>query len=152
VRRIQRLKNRRVVSVGALSAAVIAIALPAGAGASFDPHFTVISKDLRGHAIPNGFEGHVALLNPADRKDRVGKGKVRCTLKEGDRKPHCRVLFHFDGTIGGFGDLVVKGNVGGGDQTFSVVDGSGDFGGVVGKVYIRDPAAPVSPIDFDLVR
>jgi hypothetical protein len=144
--------GRRVGLLGATCAAAIGIAVPASAGGSFDQHFTVISKDTRGHAIPDGFEGHVALLNPANRKDRVGKGKVRCTLREGERKAHCRVLYHFDGTIGGFGDLLVKGNVGGDDLTLNVVDGSGDFAGAVGKMYVRDPATHVSPLDFDLVR
>ena len=144
---------RRLTSIGIGCAAAAAIAVPVAAGASFDHHFTVISKDLRAHEIPNGFEGHVALLNPTDRTDRVGKGKVRCTFVEGEHKAHCRVLFHFDGTIGGFGNLLVKGNVGGDDRTFQVVDGSGDFGGaVVGKALVRDPASHVSPIDFDLTH
>ena len=140
-------------AVATVLVAVTAAAAPASAGDPFDRHFTVISKDTRAHEIANGFEGHVVLLNPANRRNRVGKGKVRCTFKEGDRKGHCRVLFHLDGTIGGFGDLVVKGNVNDEDHTFSVVDGTGDFGGgITGKAYVRDIGSPVSPIDFDLTR
>ena len=144
---------RWLTPLGLSCAIGIAIGIPAAAGSSFDHHFTVISKDTRAHEIPNGFEGHVVLLNPANRHNRVGKGKVRCTFKEGDPKAHCRVVFHLDGTIGGLGDLVVKGNVNDEDHTFSVVDGTGDFGGgITGKAYVRDIASPVSPIDFDLIR
>jgi len=142
----------RITSIGAVCAAVAAFALPAGATASFDRHFSVVSRDLRGHDTPNGFEFHTELLNPANPDNRVGKGNARCSFERGDRKAHCRVLFHLDGSIGGFGDLLLKGNIGHGDNTLSVVDGSGDFGGAVGKALIHDVAQPKNLIDIDLTR
>jgi hypothetical protein len=72
---------------------------------------------------------------------------------ERSRKARCRVLYHFDGTIGGFGDLLVKGNIGRGDRTLNVVDGNGDFSGAVaGKVFIHNLNKPVNLIDFALTR
>jgi hypothetical protein len=131
----------------------MAIALPASSGASFATHFSVVSKDVRFHEIPNGFAGRTVLLNPANLDNRVGYGKVRCVFVERNRKARCRVLFHLDGTIGGFGDLLIKGNNGRRDHTMNVVDGNGDFSGAVtGKVFIHHISRPTNLIDFSLTR
>ena len=133
-------------------AVVIAIALSASAGASFERQFSVVSRDLRSHEITNGFVGHTELVDPGDFGARVGKGKVRCRFNERSRKARCKILLHLDGTIGGFGDLLLKGNIGRGDRTVSVVDGSGDFEGALGHAFIHHPSEPDNLIDFDLVR
>ena len=147
---IRGLKAGWLVAVGAT---MLALAMPLSAGASFDRHFSVISKDVRFHEIPDGFVGRTVLLNPANLDNRVGYGKVRCVFIERTRKARCRVLFHLDGTIGGFGDLLIKGNNGRRDHTMNVVDGSGDFGGAVaGKVFIHHIAQPKNLIDFSLTR
>ena len=150
---LDRFKDHRVASIGALCAAVITVALPASAAASFDPEFSVLSRDVRSHETDNGFVGHTHIFNPANLNQKVGKGKVRCRFNEGDRKAHCRVLVHLDGTIGGFGDLVLRGNIGRGDTTLNVVDGTGDFSGAVtGRALVHDVAEPDNLIDFHLTR
>ena len=144
---------RRLTLIGTLCATVVAIALPASAAASFDHHFSVVSRDLRFHEIPNGFQGHTELVDPDNFATRVGKGNVGCVFNERIRKARCRILFHFDGTIGGFGDLLLKGNIGRGDTTVRVVDGTGDFTGAVsGKAVINDPSEADNLIEFDLTR
>jgi hypothetical protein len=147
---IRGLKAGWLVAVGAT---MLALAMPLSAGASFDRHFSVISKDVRGHEIPNGFAFRTVLLNPANQANRVGYGDARCVFVEETRKARCRVRFHLDGSIGGFGDLLVKGNVGRGDNTLQVVDGSGDFSGAVaGKAFIHHINRPKNLIDFSLTR
>ena len=69
-----------------------------------------------------------------------------------ESKARCKILLHLDGTIGGFGDLLLKGNIGRGDRTVSVVDGSGDFEGALGHAFIHHPSEPDNLIDFDLVH
>jgi hypothetical protein len=61
--------------------------------------------------------------------NQVGHSHLRCRFVEESRKARCRALFHLDGTIGGFGNLLVKGNIGRGDRTLNLVDGDGDFSG-----------------------
>ena len=143
----------RIASIGAACAVVAALALPAGAHASFVPEFSVVSRDGRGHEIPNGFQFHTTLLDPDNLDNRVGKSKVTCTFERGRPKVHCRLLTHLDGTIGGFGDLLIKGNLGRGDHTLSVVDGTGDFGGAVtGKAVVHNIKQPENLIEFHLTR
>ena len=146
-------KGRRVALIGVACAALAAIALPASAGAAFDRHFTVISEDQRGHETENGFSFRTVLFNPANLDNQVGHSHLRCRFIEETRKARCRGLFHFDGTIGGFGDLLVRGNIGGGDHTLNVVDGNGDFSGrVAGKMFVHNIGQPVNRVDFDLTR
>ncbi len=147
------INRRRAASIGVGAVAVLAIALPAGSGASFATHFSVVSEDQRGHETENGFVFRTFLFNPANLNNRVGSSKARCVFIERSRKARCKVLFHFDGSIGGFGDLLVKGNNGRGDHTMNVVDGSGDFSGAVtGKMFIHNLGQPVNQIDFALTR
>jgi hypothetical protein len=146
-------RKRGIALIGVAAVAAMALALPLSAGASFDHRFSVISKDVRFHEIPNGFTGRTVLLNQGNRNNRVGYGHVRCRFIEPARKARCRVLFHLDGSIGGFGDLVAKGNIGSDDHTLQVVDGTGDFSGAVaGKAVIHHPGQPRNLIDFSLTR
>jgi hypothetical protein len=148
-----RVTQRRVALIGVAALALVAFAMPANAGASFTTHFSVISEDVRFHDIPNGFAGRTVLLNPANLDNRVGHSKIRCVFVERNRKARCRLLLHLDGTIGGFGNLLVKGNFGRGDRTMNVVDGDGDFSGrIAGKVFVHTPSQPTNQLDFALTR
>jgi hypothetical protein len=130
-----RVRTRRIGLLVAAAAALGAIALP-GSASAFDDHFSVISENVAGHQIPGGFAFRDALFNPANPVNKVGRVHARC---KGDRggKAHCKALVHLDGSVGGFGNLLVKGNFGHGDHTLNVVDGDGDFSGrIAGKMVI----------------
>jgi hypothetical protein len=134
-------------------AASLATALPANAGGTFDSHFSVFSQQIRGHRTASGFAFRTALLNPANTFNRVGYAHAKCRAERGQRKAHCKVLFHFDGSVGGFGDLLVKGNFGRGDHTANVVDGNGSFSGAItGKAFIHNLGRNNNLIDFALTR
>jgi hypothetical protein len=133
--------------------AVLAIALPASSGASFATHFSVVSEDQEGHETENGFAFRTLLFNPANLANQVGHSHLKCRFIEESRKARCRALFHFDGTIGGFGNLLVKGNIGRGDRTLNVVDGDGDFSGAVaGKLFVHDLNQPTNLLGFALTH
>jgi hypothetical protein len=144
--------TRRLGAIVAAAIATMAIALPGSAGAFVD-HFSVISQDIHGHRTHNGFVFRSALLNPANPANRVGRGKGKCKFKQGQRKFHCVVFFHLDGTIGGFGDLLLRGNLGRGDHTLNVVDGDGDFSGAIaGKAFVHNLNKPTNLVDIALTR
>jgi hypothetical protein len=137
------------VIVGTAVAAVAIIA-PGGA-AAFDHQFTVLSKDRGGHRTANGFAFNIELLNPSNNRNKVGRGHGRCRVKGHRRKARCRLVVHLDGSVGGFGDLVLKGNVGRGDRTMDVVGGHGDFGGgVAGRARIDSVNDELDRMRFDL--
>ena len=121
------------------------------AGASFDPHFTVITTFISGEERNGAFHFKFRVLDELDHSDTVGNGTGRCRQH---KKIRCRAELHLNGEVGGRGDLVVKGNEGGGgDTSFLVVDGSGDFGGVAGKMVIQpEPGDRENRFHFDLVR
>jgi hypothetical protein len=145
--------SRRLVSLAVLCAAVCAVALPATAGASFDPEFSVVSQDLNFGQTPTGFAGTTELLNPYNLDQRVGRTHVNCVFTDPHHKGHCKIAVHLDGTIGGYGNLLLKGNLGRGDNTVDVVDGTGDFtGAVTGKAVIHHLNRHTNPIDFHLTR
>jgi hypothetical protein len=127
--------GRKVRRLGVLAVAVAVTGVIAAPGqARTGPDFAVVGEFIRGHEIPNGFTFREALFNPANLNNRVGNLKAKCV----DRgKARCLARFHFDGSIGGFGDLWVRGNFGARDSTGNVVDGTGTFGGdVTGKVNV----------------
>ena len=144
--------RRRLVSLVAAAVAVLAIALPANVSA-LDHHFSVVAEQTRGHQTSNGgFAFRVELFNPANLSNMVGHGHARCT-RQPHRKARCKLVVHLDGTIGGFGDLFLKGNLGGGDHTLNVADGNGDFSGrIAGKAFVHHLGRRVNLIDFDLTR
>jgi hypothetical protein len=148
----RRRRRFRLVAVVGAAAAVVAIAAPASAGAPFDRHFTVIERDTAGHRIPDGFAFRFDVLNPANLSNKVGHGHARCTGQRG-RKSRCLGLIHLDGAIGGFGDLVVRGNFGRRDRTLTVVDGNGDFTGrIAGKMTVHPLSRRYQALHFDLTR
>jgi hypothetical protein len=145
-----RTTTRRLAALIAGMASVAALAVPASSASSFDRHFSVLVHYNGGHETRNGFTFRAVLLNPANPSNRVGRAHANCRVPN---KPRCAVVFHFDGTIGGFGDLLVKGNFSHGDQTLNVVDGNGTFGGAIaGKVVTRAVGDQVDRAHFDLTR
>ena len=121
------------------------LAIPASA--SFDHHFTVLERKLD----VNGFRFRAKLYDPRNRHDRVGKEWGRCRPKP-DRQFKCKIKFHLNGEIGGFGDIGVNGRLGPGDRRLNVVWGTRDFKGVAGKLVIREGRGGATTPHFDLVR
>jgi hypothetical protein len=146
----------RKFALAALVAMIAAMSLATTtSGAGFDAHFTVVTKyvsssfDERHDVLHLKFR----LLDKLDLSDKVGNGTGLCRIQQAPRKTRCRAEAHLNGEVGGFGDLVVRGNRGHGDTTFNVVDGSGDFGGVAGKVCVMAAAGDnKDKWEFDLVR
>jgi hypothetical protein len=144
-------KARRSVGLVVAAAAVLAITLPASAGA-ITHHFSVLRKTVAVHQHGDSVSFRDILLNPANPNNVVGHDRGRCRFQRGG-KGRCVVLTHLDGSIGGFGDLLLRGNIGRGDNTLNVVDGNGDFTGeVAGKVVAEHPGRRVSVVNFALTR
>jgi hypothetical protein len=118
-------------------------------GASFDRHFAVVAKDTAFKETEEGFRLRFKMLEEHDRSDKVGRARARCRT---GRKVRCRALLHFNGEVGGRGDLIVKGNLGRGDNNLLVVNGTGDFDGVAGKMIIHSGPRNKDKWHFDLVR
>ena len=135
-------------TLAALGVALFAVP----ASASFDRHFRVYEKAVF-HETANGFRFKGKLFDPGNRHNRVGRDHGVCKVR-----PHnalkCRGTYHFNGEIGGFGDIKVKGNLHGDDFRLNVVGGSGDFNGVAGKEVFRNlnRRGTKSLDKFDLVR
>jgi hypothetical protein len=142
----------RTFALAALVGMIAAMALATTtSGAGFDRHFTVVAKETAFKETEEALRVRFKLLDEFDHSDKVGRAKVRC--RGGRRKARCRGPFHFNGEVGGSGDLFVKGNFGRGDNTFNVVDGTGDFAGVVGKMIRHpEPGRRKDRLHFDLVR
>ena len=127
-------KVRRLGVLAAVVAVMGVIAAPAEARTG--THFTVVGEVIQAHGNQDRFFFREALFNPFNPFNRVGNLKAKCKARG---KVRCLGRFHFDGSIGGFGDVWVRGNIGGHDTTLNVVDGTGTFtGAVTGKVDV-DP-------------
>jgi hypothetical protein len=145
-------RGPRLVALLAAAVAVSAVALPSSAAGSFTTHFDVLRETVRVNEHPGSFTFRDVLLNPANPNNRVGWDKGRCRPARGG-KLRCVIVTHLDGSIGGFGDLLLRGNIGRGDNTLNVVDGNGDFSGAVtGKVVAENPGRRVSLVHFALTR
>jgi hypothetical protein len=145
-------RSRRLVAPLVAVIAAAAIAAPSSAGGSFATHFSVIAKVVRVHGTDTAFSFRDVLFNPANRDNVVGHDHGRCKAARGG-KNHCVIVTHLDGSIGGFGDLLLRGNIARGDKTLKVVDGNGDFSGAVsGKAVIERPHRQVTLEDFALTR
>src|SRR4051794_27846232 len=141
---------RRFAVVAAGAALVAMAASPSALGSSpFDRHFVVNSKTTSVHEADDGTVTFKDILRPTwSRTERVGRDVGRCE-PSGHHKYRCRVFTHLDGTVGGYGDMIAKGNLGGRhDNTLLVVNGNGDFDGVAGKLIIHNN----SEVHFDLTR
>ncbi len=141
--------RKSVLAMVISALAVIGTASPASAG-SFDSHFSVNSKTTEVHrTAQGGFAFRDILRDPFDRTDRVGRDHGRCEpTNERGTNFECRIVVHLNGEVGGFGDLLVKGNASGNDNNLLVVNGTDDFNGVVGKMAIHNN----SNLRFDLTR
>ena len=142
---------RKLIVVGVLAAVAIAV-LAVPAFASFDRHFSVISKEVSERRIQNGFAFKDKLLDPRNRQDRVGRDRGRCRVREEAGKIRCHAVVHLNGKIGGFGDIRLSGDLGPGDRRVNVVGGTADFNGVAGKMLIRSVGRTADRLHFDLVR
>jgi hypothetical protein len=142
---------RKLIAVGVLAAVAIAV-LAVPAFASFDRHFSVISKGVSERNIPNGFVFKDKLLDPNNRQDRVGRVRGKCRIRREARKVRCHAVVHLNGNLGGFGDIRVRGDLGRGDNRLNVVGGTGDFDGVAGKILLHNLGRNTDKLHFDLVR
>ena len=142
---------RKFVLAGAIATLGVAmLAIPASA--SFDRHFSVISKQVSGGPVgENAFRFKDKLLQPHNRANRVGRDEGICRAVS-RRSIRCHAVVHLNGEIGGFGDIRVRGNIGRGDNRFNVVGGTGDFNGVAGKMLLHNVSRRADRLHFDLVR
>lgn len=138
----------RRLTVAAILATLVVAVLAVSASASFDHHFTVLERHLQ---VEGQARFSARLFDPRNRHNRVGREWGRCRLK-GDRLK-CHVRFHLNGKIGGSGDIRAGGGIGGNDNRFDVFSGTGDFGGLAGKVLVREAnRSNETKLHFDLVR
>jgi hypothetical protein len=112
-----------------------------------------LKKD-RFHELPSekAFRFKGKLFDPRNRHDRVGRDHGLCKIRH--KALRCRGTTHFNGEIGGFGDIKVRGDLEAHDNRLNVVGGSGDFNGVAGKLLFRylNRSGTKSMDRFDLVR
>jgi len=142
---------RKLILTGVIATLGIAL-LAVPASASFDHHFTVISKQVSGERISrHAFRFKDKLFQPGNRSNRVGRDKGKCGEASDPDKTRCHAVVHLNGEIGGFGDLRVSGNIGRGDKRLNVVGGTGDFNGVAGKLQLHT-LRRIDRLHFDLVR
>ena len=142
---------RKLILAGAIATLGVGL-LVTSASASFDHHFTVISKQVSGEQISrHAFRFKDKLFQPGNRSNRVGRDKGKCRQGPSHKKIRCHAVVHLNGEIGGLGDLRVSGNLGHGDKRLNVVGGTGDFNGVGGKLLLHTLSRH-DRYHFDLVR
>jgi hypothetical protein len=140
---------RKFIVAGAIATLGIGLlAIPASA--SFDHHFSVLSKTTSQHQAGNKYRFTDKLLDPRNRHDRVGQDHGVCEF--GHQKARCRAVIHLKGEIGGFGNISVSGDLGPHDNRLNVVGGTRDFNGVAGKMLLHTVNSRVDRLHFDLVR
>jgi hypothetical protein len=142
---------RKLILAAGLAALCTAL-LAVPASASFDHHFSVIAKQVSSQRVgQHAFRFKDKLLQPGNRSNRVGRDKGKCR-ETSQRKLRCHAVVHLNGEIGGFGDILVSGNIGRHDNRVNVVGGTDDFNGVAGKMLIDNLSRDVDKLHFDLVR
>ena len=115
----------------AAALAVLGAAVVASPAFAFDHHFSVLGKGKSFHrAGQNAFVFREKLLDPNNRRNKVGRDRGKCRAKRQGRKIKCHVRFHLNGKIGGFGDIRVRGDLDPGPDHLVVLGGSDDFNGV----------------------
>jgi hypothetical protein len=119
---------------------VAALATPASA--SFDHHFSVLSKSTSQSRNGNVSRFRDKLLDPRNRDNRVGSDRGRCEFRQRAQKLE----------IGGNGHIRIRGDLEPHDNRLNVVGGDGDFDGAAGKVLLHDVNRRVDRLHFDLVR
>ena len=142
---------RRFLVAGIVAALGVAV-LATPASAIFDHHFSVIAKTRSFQRVTkNKFRFKDVLLNPRNHSDRVGRDRGTC--KQVTRRSlRCHARVHLNGEIGGFGDILVRGDLERRDNRVNVVGGTDDFDGVAGKMLIRTLTRNKDRLHFDLVR
>ena len=142
---------RKFVLAGVIATLGVAMfAIPASA--SFDRHFSVISKEVSSGPVgEHAFRFKEKLLQPHNRDNRVGRDNGICREAPNRRNIRCRAVVHLNGEIGGFGDIRVRGDIGRGDNRLNVVGGTGDFNGVAGKLLLHGLGRKADKLHFDLV-
>ena len=142
---------RKLIAVGVLAAFSAAL-LVTPASASFDHHFSVIAKETSAKRTgPNTFRFRDKLFDPQNRRDQVGRDWVRCKFTTSQRGS-CRARVRLNGKIGGFGNLLIRGDIERHDNRLNVVGGTHDFNGVAGKVLFHDLNRNTQRLHFDLTR
>jgi hypothetical protein len=141
----------RRLAIGGIAAAALFVLAPP-ASASFDSHFTVVSKTVESSDRGGVFRFHDQLLQIANRDNQVGNLRGRC--REQRRKFRCKILAHLNGEVGGAGFLRINGNLGPGDDRLNVVGGTGDFAGVAGKAVLDEAGTGprAAKVELSLVR
>jgi hypothetical protein len=129
---------------------VAALATPASA--SFDHHFSVLSKSTSQSRNGNVSRFRDKLLDPRNRDNRVGSDRGRCEFRQRAQKLVCRAVVRLNGEIGGNGHIRIRGDLEPHDNRLNVVGGDGDFDGAAGKVLLHDVNRRVDRLHFDLVR
>jgi hypothetical protein len=142
---------RKFIAVGALAALGVAM-LAVPASASFDHHFSVLSRTTSSHRDGNVFRFKDRLLDPRNPRNRVGRDRGRCIIKPHAEKVRCRAVAHLNGEIGGFGDIRVSGDLGRHDERLNVTGGTDDFNAVGGKCLVHSLNRRTDRLHFDLVR
>jgi hypothetical protein len=115
-------------------------------------------EDHPGTPVPgtlsqNKFKFQDQLLDPNNRRNKVGRDRFTCREK-GRERIKCHVLVHLNGRIGGKGYIRVRGDIEPGDNHLVVLGGARQFNGVAGKMTTHDTKKPglSSRYHFDLVR
>jgi hypothetical protein len=142
----------RKLTVAAVLAMLGVAALATPASASFDHHFSVLSKTTSQSQNGGVFRFRDKLLDPRNRSNRVGADRGRCEFKQRAEKLICRAVVRLNGEIGGNGHIRISGDLSRHDNRLNVVGGDGDFEGVAGKVLIHSVNRRVDRLHFDLVR
>jgi hypothetical protein len=142
---------RKFIVAGVLAA--LGIIVPAAtASASFDHHFSVLSKTIAFHRIgDHAFRFRDRLYDPDNRHDRVGRDRGRCR-ETSHRSLRCHAVVFLNGEIGGDGKIKLAGDLGRRDNRVNVVGGTSDFDGVGGKMVLRNGPGRLDKLHFDLVR
>ncbi len=136
-----------VCGVGA-SRRIVPVMLAIPASASFDHHFTAVENKTRIFNSPRAkFRAKAILVDRPTRNRRVGRVWYVCRFVLGGER--CRYHFHFNGRVGGFGNLKANGKLTPHHRRLNVVGGTHDFNKVAGRIRV---SRWTKKIHFDLTR
>jgi hypothetical protein len=143
---------RKIILAGAL-AGLASTLIAAPAGASFDRHFTVLSKSISQQRVNgNTVRFRDKLLDPRNRDNRVGSDRGRCRVNLTTGRVKCHAVVRLNGEIGGKGHIRIRGDLTRNDHRLNVVGGDGDFNGIAGKVLLHSVNRRTDRLHFDLTR
>jgi hypothetical protein len=141
---------RKFLVAGVIAALGIALlAIPASA--SFDHHFSVLTRTTSQHQNGNKYRFTDKLLDPQNPQNRVGKDHGVCTFTP--HRAKCRAVIRLNGEIGGFGKISVSGDLEPRhDDRLNVTGGTKDFNAVAGKLVIHTVSRRTDRLRLDLTR